>query len=123
MVEAGAQGTLPSAAGTQLRIASVLPNPPGNDDENEEVTIRNEGRMSINLAGWRLRDLADNLWSLDRAGRLAAGQQIVLRRLRQPLSLNNGGDRVELLNPAGAVVDSLEYGPVGEGEVVLAQPR
>lgn len=102
-----------------LRIASLLPNPAGADEVNEEVTIRNAGIAPVDLADWRLRDLADNSWALAEGGTILPGQSVRLRRNRQPLSLNNGGDRIELINPQGAVAHSAEYGPVQEGETVM----
>jgi hypothetical protein len=114
--EAGAS-PLRSPVALRLRIARLVPNPPGDDELNEEVTIRNEGPSAVSLEGWRLRDLADNLWSAE-AVILQAGQERVLRRNRQPLSLNNGGDRLELLDPSGAVADMIEYGPVAEGQSI-----
>lgn len=119
-LEPGTAAT-PASIGPKLRISRLIPNPPGDDEVNEEVAIRNLGTTSVTFAGWRLRDLADNLWSLDGAGPLAAGQQVILRRNRQPLSLNNGGDRIELIDSEGAVVDSVDYGPVSEGQVINPQ--
>src|SRR6266571_3183002 len=55
----------------QIRIISLLPNRPGDDTENEEVTIKNAGSNTVNLAGWKLRDLAKQTWSLDSLSSLA----------------------------------------------------
>ncbi len=35
-----------------------------------------------------------------------------------PMSLNNNGDDISLINSGGASLDSVSYGPVGEGQVV-----
>lgn len=111
-----AEAPLPAAP--PLRIVSLLPNPAGEDETDEEVTIRNIGTIAVSLSGWRLRDLADNLWPLDGVT-LQPGEELRLRRNREALSLNNGGDRIRLLDPNGAIVHSIEYGPVREGEFVL----
>ena len=61
-------------------IASLLPNPPGNDRLNEEVTLRNSGSTAINLAGWTLEDRSGKSWSLTDLGTLAAGESKTIRR-------------------------------------------
>jgi len=53
---------------------------------------------------------------LQRAG--AFGREPEAEQPRLPMALNNGGDTVQLLNPAGRVVQTVSYGPVGVNEVV-----
>ena len=102
----------------RIRIVALLPNPTGDERINEQVTIRNDGSISASLAGWVLRDLAGQIWSLSALGSLGPGQQATLRRQGQPMSLNNGGDSVELVDPAGATVATLDYGAAAEGMVI-----
>lgn len=114
--EASAQA--PQVLTARIRIAALLPNPAGDERLNETITLRNGGSSAVDLAGWQLRDLAGNLWSLDTAGTLAGGQETTLRRGGQALSLNNNGETVELLDPTGAIVDTVSYGIVAENEVI-----
>lgn len=114
--EAGAIPNAPSAA--LLRIASLVPNPGGDERLEERVTIRNDGSVAVDLTGWRLRDAAGNTWLLDGARSLTPGQQREVIRGGQAMSLNNGGDVVELLDPSGTAVDTVSYGPAGENTVV-----
>jgi hypothetical protein len=41
-----------------VRLARLLPNPPGNETQNEEATLANDGTQAVSLTGWRLRDRA-----------------------------------------------------------------
>ncbi len=99
-------------------IARLLPNPVGSDDELEEVTIENVGTDSVNVDGWVLRDASNGIWVLPPGHVLAPGQTLTIVRHGMSMSLNNGGDTIELLDTARAVVDRVEYGRVREGEEV-----
>jgi hypothetical protein len=103
-------------AGPNVRIASLIPNPTGNDRQHEEITIRNDGSDTVNLAGWVLRDAAGRTWSLD--GQIAPGAERTFRRQGQPMALNNGGDTVSLVEPSGDIVHAITYAAVVEGERV-----
>lgn len=116
----------PSAASgpdgqTAVRIAWLLPNPEGDERQDEAAAVMNTGLAAVSLTGWTLRDAAGRTWSLDALGTLAAGQSAEIVRAGQPMSLNNGGDRVDLLDGSGAILDSVSYGPTEEGERVEFQ--
>ena len=80
--------------------------------------MRNTGLAAVSLVGWRVRDLAGNSWDLDGLGVLEPGQSRSLLRNGQAMSLNNGGDEIELVAPEGAVAQSVTYGKVAPGQVV-----
>lgn len=61
-------------------------------------------QQAIELAGWRVRDLAGNVWNLDGLFAIAAGKTKTLLRNGASMSLTNGGDEKELVAPDGAVV-------------------
>lgn len=102
----------------QVRIVALLPNPDGDEGQNEEVTLKNLGSQPISLSGWKLRDLAGRKWSLDGLGTLQPGQEKTIKRSGQPMALNNGGDTVDLIHPNGSVMQTVTYSAVDEGEVV-----
>ncbi len=102
-----------------LRIVSLLPNPSGDESQNEAATIRNAGSTAVNLTGWKLRDRAQKTWSLDSLGTIAPGQSVEIRRQGQPMALNNsGGDTVELVAPSGEVVDTVTYSSTVEDQTI-----
>jgi beta-lactamase superfamily II metal-dependent hydrolase len=99
-------------AGTpgQAQIVRVLPDPTdGPDRQREAVTIRNGGATPVNLTNWLLRDLAGSVWPLSGQGTLGPGQEKTIRRSGMPMSLDNDGDTVELLDPTGKLADALTY--------------
>lgn len=101
-----------------LIITELLPNPQGNDNQKETATIKNVSQQAVNLNGWKLRDLKGKTWSLSSLGVIQPGQEKTITRNGQPMSLNNDGDTIELLDTNGKAVDTVTYGPVDEGEVV-----
>lgn len=113
--EPGGGGPPTSAAG-KVRITSVLANPAGDERQNETVTLKNTGAASVNLSGWTLRDEAGTTWSLSSLGTLAAGASKTIHRNAQAMSLNNGGDTIVLLDPSGAIVQSVTYPAMAEGQ-------
>jgi exonuclease III len=108
----------PEPSGGAPRIISLLPNPSGDESQNEAATIRNIGTLPVSLAGWKLRDLAGQTWLLDSLGSLAAGTEGTIVRLGQPMAMNNAGDTIDLVDPTGTVVQTVSYGRVDEGELV-----
>jgi hypothetical protein len=109
---------VPPTATDTIRIVELLPNPSGRDEENESVTLKNVGTDPVSLNAWLLRDLSGAMWTLNAAGILNGGQEKTVKRNFQPMSLNNEGDTVQLLNPAGRVVQTVSFGPVGVNEIV-----
>lgn len=96
----------------RLRITRLVPDPQGDDFLREEITLANRGSAALDLSGWRIRDLAGNVWALDGLIGIEPGQEKTLLRGGQPMSLNNGGDEIELVAPDGAVLQTVAYGPV-----------
>ncbi len=103
-----------ATAAPAVSIASVLPNPVGEDRELEEVALRNNTTAAIDLTSWFLRDASGRVWALSSLGQLTAGATTTIQRGGMAMSLDNGGDTVELLNNLGAVVDKLTYGATAE---------
>jgi len=100
--------TAPVAAPTaDVTIAAVLPDPVGADEQFETVTLTNNGNTAVSLSGWILRDRSGLVWTL--SGTLAASQSKTFRRSGQPMSLNNAGDKVSLIDAGQAVRDTFEY--------------
>ncbi len=94
-------------------IESLLPNPVGNDDQLEEITLRNRGASAVSLTGWMLRDRSGLTWTL--TGSIGPNQARMFRRNGQALSLNNSGDEVVLLDGQQAERDRFEYSASMEG--------
>ncbi len=100
-------GDAPMPQGPAVRIVALLPDPSGPDAGREEVHLKNAAAQEVDLSGWRLVDRGENTFDL--SGTIAAmgDRKIVLPAGELPL--NNSGDKVTLLDAAGAVVQVVEY--------------
>src|SRR5262249_17504293 len=68
-----------------LVIESLLPDPPGDDTQNEEVTLRNVSLAAVSLQGWVLRDASGRIWTLAGLGTIQPGQSATIRRNGMPM--------------------------------------
>lgn len=89
-----------------VRIASVLPNPEGEDQGKESVALTNQGTTSIDLTGWKLRDRAGGEASLSDQLAAGANKTVILPR---SLALNNNGDEVALIGSDGIERHRISY--------------
>lgn len=99
-----------------LRISSLLPNPEGDEKQNESVTLLKLAPGNVDLTGWKLRDQVGKEWNL--TGALSTEKQTI-KRNGQPMWLNNRGDTIELISPAGQIIDSVSYEATNEGEEIV----
>jgi len=90
-----------------VEIAGLLPNPDGQDERNEQVSIRNGTNRDVDLAGWKLLDRAGNKFQL--SGKVAAGRAVTIRLDPPTMPLNNDGDEVLLLDANGVPVSRVGY--------------
>lgn len=110
-----AGGAAPAPGVPDVSIVSLLPDPIGDERDNEDVEIRNNTASPISLSGWTLRDLAGGTWRLDRVGTLAPGAAQMVKRNRESMSLNNAGDTIDLRDSHGDLVHRVAYDRVPEG--------
>ncbi|MCB2181234.1 MAG: lamin tail domain-containing protein [Desulfobulbaceae bacterium] len=110
-----------SGGGTSglIKITSLIPNPDGDENQNEKASLKNTGSTAINMAGWKLRDLVGTHWALDSLGTVNPGQEVTILRHGQSMAMNNGGDTIDLVAPNGRVIQSVSYSRVEEEEVVF----
>jgi competence protein ComEC len=106
----------PAPAVTSVLIETVLPNPVGNDEQLEEVTLRSTGTQTELLNGWRLLDRSGFEWDL--AGSLKPSESRTFRRNGRPMSLNNNGDDVMLVDAEDVERDRFTYTSSVEGVAI-----
>jgi endonuclease YncB( thermonuclease family) len=96
---------------------SVLPNPEGKDEGNEEIQLKNNGAEAINLEGWSLTNLKGKTVALPTLS-IAPGDRLVIKTSDIGLTLVNAQDRLTLLDPKGNAIDSIEWEKAVEGEKI-----
>jgi phosphatidylserine/phosphatidylglycerophosphate/cardiolipin synthase-like enzyme len=113
----------------KIVINEVLPNPVGADADNEYVELVNIGEAEVNLAGYALGDaVSDDRHVFGGGEVLGVGESLVIfdggehpdvpgSRIASSggLSLNNGGDAVNLFRPDGTLMDGVFYDASSEG--------
>jgi hypothetical protein len=106
-----------TAGAVAIEITELLPDPasPLADADDEFIELYNPGVTSVNLTGWKLTDAAGHSAKLDGTV-IGAGQYLALYSAQTKLSLNNSGDIISLVAPAGETVMSTpDYGAAKEG--------
>ena len=100
-----------------ISIVSLIPNPVGQDFLLESVTLHNSGEESSPIDEMLLRDASGRLWVLQ--GSIGAGVNRTIVRNGMPMSLNNGGDTIQLLDGTGSVIDEVSYESSQEGVEIV----
>jgi competence protein ComEC len=96
--------------GGRVVIAKLLPDPTTQPDrQGERVTLTNTGTVGVDLNDWFLRGPNGRVWSLSSLAVVDAGKSASIRRNGMPMSLDNDGGSVALVDAAGQVVDSVSY--------------
>lgn len=103
-------------AGFPVRAAIVinefLANPSGpSSEETEWIELYNTDAQPVDLAGWKLDDEegGSGSFTIASASSIVAGGFLVFEKSQTGIALNNTGDTVRLINPAGEVADSYAY--------------
>jgi len=108
----------PAPVTAGMRIASLLPNPAGEDKGREQVTLRNASNTVVNLDGWCLRDRAGHETRL--SGTIAAQDKYTVTLASGGVVLTNSGDDVMLIDAQGNTRHHVSYtaGQAKSGSVV-----
>jgi len=108
--------TAPTYSDTVV-INEFLPNPVGSDSAGEFVELKNTGDEEVDLEGWQIDDEegGSTPYTIGEGVVLAAGQIKSFGRTETGIALNNNGDKVRLLDPAGEVRSSYSYDSATEG--------
>lgn len=96
----------PSDSG-EVSIASLLPDPEGDDVGHEQVTLGNSADQAKSLQGWELRDRKGNVFML--SGSVPANGSLVVTMTSNSMPLNNEGDDVYLIDASGHEVQHVSY--------------
>lgn len=103
-------------------INEVLPNPKGDDSQNEFIEFKNIGTTDIDLTNWKIGDASTKTYTIktiDFASTIIKPNEFfILYRKTTNIALNNTGtEAVKLYGPDGALVVSIEYSdPAAENQ-------
>jgi PKD repeat protein len=101
-------------------ISEFMPNPSGEDEENEWIELFNQSGQIANLTNWQLDDqTGDSPPFVFPINSLIAPEQfLIIRRPISQIALDNDRDQVRLLYPDGSLATEISYS--GETEEGLA---
>ena len=89
---------------------SLMPNPKGKDEGNEQVTLAYTTKKNVSLRDWSLRDKGRNTYKLE--GSIKANSRLVITMKNNSMPLNNDGDRVTLLEGKQSATENGRPGTV-----------
>lgn len=94
-------------------INEILPNPKGDDSENEFIELKNLNNFDVDLENWYLQDLSNTKFVLSSkkiSTKIPKNGFLVIYRKDSKIALNNTGkDCLKLFQPDGTLVDSVCY--------------
>ena len=110
--------TSPSSSSSEAKIVinEIYPKP-GSGSDDEWIELVNVGDDSANLSGWSVDDgeggsspykFKNDFW-------LAPGAYYLLKRGESKIALNDSNESVRLFNPAGKIVDKINYAKAIKG--------
>jgi len=98
-----------------IMLSEFLANPVGSDSQ-EWIEIYNPTEWPIDLTGWQLDDSDGGSKPFILTDfTIESKQHLVFNRADTKLALNNSDDAVRLFDPAGNIVDQIDYEKIGEG--------
>ncbi len=93
--------------GIGLSILALIPNPVGQDQGNESVTLMNPSADEIDLAGWSMTDAHARRFDL--SGTVPPSSTRSIRLVNSAMILGNNGSLVTLFNADGLEIDQVSY--------------
>ena len=106
-----------------ILINEILPAPEGADAENEWIELYNPTNGRADLSGWKINDREGKtvIFTIPKGTAIEAFGYLVFKRTETGIMMNNEKDTIELINPAGAAVDSVSYNSAGLGQSFARQ--
>ncbi|MFA6427225.1 MAG: lamin tail domain-containing protein [Candidatus Magasanikbacteria bacterium] len=96
-------------SGGKIIINEIYPNPPGSDNDEEFIELKNNGSETVSLKDWKLGDSSAKQFTITQ-GDIAPSGYIVFKRTQTGIALNNsGGEEVKLFLPNSTLADSVRF--------------
>ncbi|MDO8529082.1 MAG: lamin tail domain-containing protein [bacterium] len=100
----------PKVYSEKIRINEILPNPSGNELEDEYVEIYNYSDGDIDLENWEIKDAGSGKYSFPKGATIKKGNYLVIYRKDFKFAINNSDESIYLLNPDEVEVSSVFIG-------------
>ncbi len=99
-------------------INEILPSPEGPDETEEWIEIFNQNDFEVELASWQIKDKEGKTTThtFSEGIKITALGYLVLKRPETKIILNNSGDGLELIQPNGNVLDSINFGKAPQNQ-------
>lgn len=96
---------------TNVRISSFMPNPTGNDNENEWLIIENRGKKPVDLKGYSIATGWKNLVNhpIRESFIIKPKSEAKLTRAFSLFTLPNQKGKIELRSPDGETIQDIKY--------------
>jgi len=96
---------------TNIFINEILPSPEGSDAKGEWIEIFNQNNFKVNLSGWKIKDEKGRIkeYTFPENTEILPEDFLVIHRSETKITLNNGGDCLNLIHPNGTVTDKVCY--------------
>lgn len=109
-----------SPVGSGIKMVRAMPNPEGNENEEEYIILKNAGTTPVNLKDWYVTNPSGKKWVIGNVT-VNANQEIKIKRSNMPMALRNNGDFVELKNKDNIRVHSFSYTHTQEGDEIFIE--
>jgi len=101
-------------------INKILPNTPLGikDEEGEYIELFNRNNFEVDLSGWKIEDTAGRTttYTFPQGIKIVAQGFLVLYRPISKITLNNDGDGLNLIQPDGKIIDTVNYEKAPRGQ-------
>jgi len=104
--------TTPITYPTGIVFNEILPSPEGADAENEWLELKNTNNQEVDISDWKIQDTigSTKTYIFPEGTKIKTQGYLVLTRPVSKITLNNTGDGLNLTNPNGKIVDSVDFG-------------
>ena len=89
---------------TGIMFNEIYPNPP--DESAEFIELKNASGFAGTSLGWKIKDASGDEYNLPDK-EIANGVLWIIPKLESGISLNNDGEALSIINPAGAIAATL----------------
>jgi len=98
----------------KIQLSELLPDPAGSDATDEWIELYNGDSRNVDLTGWQIVDSSHAFTIKDVT--INKSDYALFAVADTGISLNNGGETVQLVDPTGTEIDSITYSTAITGE-------